>query len=450
MSTETRDLSELESVADLPGHAVLIARLEQALENAAGGRSEIALVAVNIDRFRVINHRFGHDAGDRFLVEVARRLQGCLRRQDALARCSDTVARIGADEFSVLLGGIARVGDALAVVERVRAALARPFAIDSEEISPSACFGIALPSRKGDRPEDLLRHSSIALNRAKEKGPDSHHVFEAGVDASEERRLRIENELREAAGRGQLELGWQPIVSLTTYAIVGIEAFLRWEHPLLGSVSPLEFLPVAEDSGLILPIGRWVMQEACSQGRHWLRRHPELDAFRISVNISGRELQHPEFHESVRQTLEDTRFEASRLDLEITEGLLMQPSLDLRRIENLGVRISIDDFGTGNLSFSYLARLPVSAVKIDGAVVSRLGQDEEASNIVGAMLATAKSFRLETIAESIETAEQLTILRGLGCTHGQGYYFTHPVPGEEIGPILEKGVLRPTPAPRGA
>jgi len=443
VTTETHELAALESVADLPGHAVLIERLGQALEGAGASVAEIAVVAVNIDRFRVINHRFGHDAGDRFLVEVARRLAACLRRQDAVIRSSDTVARIGADEFSVLLGGVTRISDVLAVVDRVRAALARPFALGGDEISPTACFGIALRGRKGDRPEDLLRHASIALNRAKEKGPDSHHVFEAGVDASEERRLRIENELREAAGRGQLDLNWQPIVSLDDGAIHGLEAFLRWEHPMLGALSPLEFLPIAEDSGLILPIGRWVLREACSQGRHWCMRYPNLRKFRIAINVSARELQHPEFHRSIQQALDDTGFEAEDLDLEITEGLLMRPSLDLRRLQNLGVRLSIDDFGTGNLSFSYLARLPVSAVKIDGAVVARLGQDEDASTIAGAMLATAKSFHLEAIAEGIETADQLAILRELGCSHGQGYYFTHPLPGDEIGPLLEKGMMRP-------
>jgi len=440
---QTHELAMLESVADLPGHAVLIERLGSALELAGANQAEVAVLAVNIDRFRVINHRFGHEAGDAFLVEVARRLAGCLRRQDALTRAQDTVARIGADEFSVLLGGITRISDVLAVVDRVRESLGRPFRIGGDEVSPSACYGIALRGRRGDRPEDLLRHASIALNRAKEKGPDSHHVFEAGVDASEERRLRIENELREAAGRGQLDLNWQPIISLSDGAIHGLEAFLRWEHPLLGSLSPLEFLPIAEESGLILPIGRWVLREACSQGRHWRMRHPELERFRIAINVSARELQHPEFHQSIQQALDDTGFDAEDLDLEITEGLLMRPSLDLRRIQNLGVRLSIDDFGTGNLSFSYLARLPVSAVKIDGAVVSRLGQDEDASTIVGAMLATARSFNLEAIAEGIETAEQHAILHELGCTHGQGYYFTPPLPGERLGPLLEDGSIQP-------
>lgn len=436
---EPPTVTPTDSVEDLPGHVLLSARLSQVLHNAGGPQGDVAVVSVNIDRFRVVNHRFGLDAGDRILVEIARRISGCLRRQDTVARPKDTVARIGADEFSVLLTGISSTEDVLTVVDRVRDAFARPLSVGGEEISVSACYGIAFRGRKGERPEAMLRQASIALHRAKKKGPDSHHIFEAGVDASEERRLRVENELREALSREQLELAWQPVVSLTTGRIESVEALLRWEHPELGPLAPLEFLSVAEESGLILSIGRWVLKQACNRARHWSELDRTEERVRVSVNVSARELQHQAFHRWVQEALEEADLPPECLELEISEGLLMRPSLDLRRLRALGVRLSIDDFGTGNLSFAYLAKLPVSAVKIDGAVVSGLGRDPEASTVAGAMLATARSFQLATIAEGVETAEQVAILKGLGCSHGQGYLFTQPLSSSETEALLRGG-----------
>ena len=402
------------------------------------------MISLNIDRFRVINHRFGLEAGDRLLVEVARRISGCLRRQDTVARSEDIVARIGADEFSVLLGGVSNVEDTLTVIDRIRDALATPFRVSGEDVSITACFGVTLRGRKGDHPQELLRHASIALSRAKERGPDSHHVFSAGVDSSEEQRLQLENELREAVGRGQLKLYWQPIVSLDDGAVASLEALLRWEHPERGLLSTMEFITVAEESGLILSIGRWVLREACRQAQLWRIQFSAQtpSPFGVVVNISERELCHPTFYESVRSILAETGLDPAGLELDISEGLLTRSRFDLRRLRSLGVKLSIDDFGTGNLSFEYLASLPVTAVKIDGAVVTRLGRDPEAATIVSAMLATAKSFQLMTIAEAIETAEQLTILKGLGCTHGQGYFFAHPLPADEMESMLEHDGLR--------
>ena len=424
------------TVADLPDHVLLRTRIEQVLEAAGGARGDVAVIAINLDRFKVINHRFGLDAGDRVLVEVASRIQGCLR-QNATARAKDLVARIGADEFALALSGVTRVDDTLAVIDRIRASLARPFVIGNEEIAITACFGVTLRGQKGDRPQDLLKHASIALSRAKERGPDSTHVFEAGVDTSEERRLRLESDLSQAAAKGQMELHWQPIVSLEEGRIRALEAFVRWNHPEEGMLSPIEFIVVAEESGLILPLGRWVLEEACRQVAEWRLLPTVSDRIGVSVNVSGRELAHPDFHESVAKILTETGLDAEDLELEIAEGLLMRAAIDLRRLQSLGVGLSIDDFGTGHLSFSYLARLSVNTVKIDGSVVSQLGADAEAATIVRAMLATAQSFGLGAVAEGIETTEQLSILRALGCPYGQGYLFGRPASSDDMRDLLE-------------
>lgn len=440
---DTTGAQTMDTVADLPDHGLLRTRLEQFLESAGGPRGDAAVISVNVDRFKVINHRFGLDVGDRVLVEVANRIQGCLRRSSA-SRAKDLVARIGADEFALALSGVSRVDDTLAVIDRIRGAMARPFVVDDQEIALTACYGVTLRGRQGDRPQELLKHASIALNRAKERGPDSTHVFEAGVDTSEEHRLRLESDLGQAAARGQLELFWQPIVSLEERRIAALEALVRWNHPEEGRLSPIEFIVVAEDSGLILPIGRWVLENACRQVAEWRLLPTVSDRIGVSVNVSGRELQHPEFHESVARILAETGLDPQGLELDIAEGLLMHSSIDLRRLQRLGVRLSIDDFGTGHLSFSYLARLSVDTVKIDGSVVSQLGSDAEAATIVRAMLATAQSFGLGAIAEGIETPEQLSILRALGCPYGQGYLFARPASSAEMQELLERHGLQIT------
>ncbi|MDH3734405.1 MAG: bifunctional diguanylate cyclase/phosphodiesterase [Gemmatimonadota bacterium] len=429
--------SAADAVANLPDHVPLMARLGEVLESPGGPRDNVAVISLNVDRFKVINHRFGLEAGDQLLVEVAQLISRCLRQEDTVARGSDIVSRIGADEFTIALSGVSSPEDALCVIARIRGALATPFRVDGEEVSITACYGIALHG-VGDRPQQLLQNSSIALSRAKERGPDSHHLFEAGVDASEKHRLRLEHELREAAARGQFELHWQPIVSLADGAIARLEALLRWNHPELGRLSPVEFILVAEESGLILSIGRWVLGEACRQAQRWQANPSVRGPIRIAVNVSERELQHPSYHESVQEILRETGLEADSLELEITEGMLMRPAVDLRRLKSLGVSLSIDDFGTGNLSFTHLARLPVSTVKIDGSVVAGLGEDPRASTIVRAMLATAASYELETIAEAVETTRQLDLLRELGCTYGQGYLFAKPLLSGEAGSMLER------------
>jgi len=307
------------------------------------------------------------------------------------------VARIGADEFSVVLGGVSTVEDVLVVIERIRGAFAKPLTVNANEVSVTACFGVAMSGATDDEPAELLRHASVALNRAKERGPDNQHVFRAGVDTWEEHRLRLENELREAVGRDQLLLHCQPIVSIESGAITGLEMFLRWEHPERGLLSPLEFLPIAESSGLILPIGRWVLGEACRETRRLQERFPDTP-LQVAVNISDREFHEPGFHESVRAVLARTGLQPASLMLEITESLLTRSVTDLERLKDLGVKLAIDDFGTGNLSFSYLTRLSVDAIKIDGSLVQKLGADSQASTVVKAMLAAAKSLELEAIA----------------------------------------------------
>lgn len=425
-----------DTLTDLPNRALLLDRLGHALARARRRDTGVAILCMNLDRFKVINHTFGHEAGDDLLVQVALRIGDCLRQEDTVTRSSGTLSRIGADEFTVVLGEISAVEDALGVVKRIERAFEKPFRVQGEDVSISMGIGAAYSPDGSGQPESLLRQAGIALRRAKATGLARHHVFDAGVDSLEARRLRLENDLREAVSRDELELLYQPIIDLGDGSITGFEALVRWNHPQLGLLSPMEFIPIAEESGLVLRIGRWVLRQACEDARRWNDELATEGSLTVAVNVSAEELRDPGLEEAVSMVLLETGLDARRLQIEVTESLFLRSIIGVRRLKHLDVKVVIDDFGTAYSSLNYLARFPVDAIKVDQTLVGAIGRDPEVRSVVGAMAAMAGTLDLDLVAEGIETRRQLETMRELGCTYGQGYYFRRPLRGGEIGDLL--------------
>ncbi len=421
----------------LPNRALLLDRVAHSLSwTRPDDDDPVALVLLDLDRFKVINESLGHAAGDALLEAVARRLETCLRP-------GDTVARFGGDEFAVLLDGLSEVGGAALIAERIQAALRVPFELDGREWFISARLGIAIGTVGATDPKELLRDAEVALQRAKGHATSSHAVYEPGMSVATAERLDLETDLRRAVERDELRLHYQPLVDLATGRIVGLEALVRWQHPTRGLVPPLDFIPLAEETGLIRPIGRWVLETACRQARSWQRALPRAAPFRLSVNLSARQFAEPELVGQVAAILAETGLEPASLELEITESVLMDESETgietLKALRALGVRLVLDDFGTGYSSLSYLKNLPLDTIKIDRSFVAELTGDGEDTPIVAAVIALAHGLGMEVVAEGIETAEQLAGLRLLGCDLGQGFFYARPLPPDELTALLAAG-----------
>ncbi|HZQ98024.1 MAG TPA: EAL domain-containing protein [Chloroflexota bacterium] len=413
----------------LPNRALFVDRLDHALVRAGRRHASVAVLFLDLDRFKVVNDSLGHDVGDNLLVAVAQRLRGCVRS-------GDTVARLGGDEFTVLLEDIAAAADAGQVAERIMAAMQAPFELAGHELCISASIGIAVSGGHGVRPDDLLRDADAALYRSKSRGKARYEVFDASMQARALERLRLENELRHGIDRGDLRVHYQPMVRLATGRIAAVEALVRWEHPERGFIPPGDFIPLAEESSLILPLSRWVLAEACRQASQWRGGGRDQPAIGVSVNLSLRQFQHPSLVDEVAAALHASGLEPRRLTLEITEGMMMEAaeaaSAILGDLKALGVRLAIDDFGTGYSSLGYLKRFPIDQLKIDRSFVAGLGRDPEDTAIVHAVVRLAHTLGLEVTAEGIETAAQLEALRATGCEHGQGYYFARPLPAGAV------------------
>ena len=422
----------------LPNRSLILDRLGLELVRARRGRHRLAALALNLDRFQLINDSFGHGAGDQLLIEVAARITACLRREDSVARSSRSVARLGADEYTIVLGRLANTDDAVLVVGRILETLREPFKLDEQEVSITAGIGIAMSDDARESPEALLRQAEIAMRRAKAKGLGQHHVFTTGDDTLEVRRLRLENDLRHAVERGELELLYQPIVHLETGRVAALESLVRWNHPELGLLSPIEFIPIAEESGQIPTIGRWVIEEACRRGHRWHQVFSDHRRLVMAVNVSAQQLEEPAFHETVSEILRETALNPACLALEITESVLVRAPIALHSLKSLGLRLSIDDFGTGYSSLSYLSRLPVDAVKIDRSFITDFEKNPQANAVVHGVLAIAKSLKLGVTAEGIDTAAKLGRLRELGCPYGQGYFFAKPLRREKVEVLLKE------------
>jgi diguanylate cyclase (GGDEF)-like protein len=422
----------------LPNRSMLLDRLENALARTKRNGKQIAIIFCDLDNFKVVNDTFGHEAGDQLLVNVAERLQSTLRP-------GDTSARIGGDEFVVLLEDLDRIDDAESVAARIIEQMALPFLLEGHELFVSASIGAKLSTSSLDRPDDLLRDADIAMYRAKANGKARYEVFDGTTDQVDPDRLELEGDLRGAIERDELRVYYQPIWELATRRMIGVEALLRWEHPQRGLLSPATFVPLAEQIGLILPIGRWVIDQACRDARSWHTRYPSPSPLRMSVNLSTRIFERPELIDDIGQTLRDTGIDPAYLNLEITETVMMRQVertyTELHRLKDLGVKLSVDDFGTGYASLAYLRRFPIDTVKIDRVFVDELGRDPEVTAIVEATITLAGTLNLEVIAEGIETADQLAHLQALGCSYGQGYHFAHPVRANVIEALLAEGVV---------
>jgi diguanylate cyclase (GGDEF)-like protein/PAS domain S-box-containing protein len=420
-----------DSLTDVPNRTLLSDRLDQALMRADRTGSSVAVIFIDLDRFKHINDSLGHAVGDELLRSVARRLLSCVRS-------SDTVSRQGGDEFLVLLSDIVQAHDAALCAEKIIAALDAPHRIAEHDLRITASIGIATYPGDAADAEKLLRNADFAMYQAKYTGRNNYQFFKPEMNANAIERQSVETDLRQAVARREFELNYQPKVSLETGAVVGVEALIRWYRPQYGVMLPARFIPIAEESGLILPIGRWVLETACRQARHW---HDEgLLPISVAVNVSAVELRAKDFLTNVRQTLEQYRLEPRFLELELTETFMMQDwkttAEILRALKALGVKIALDDFGTGYSSLSYMKRFPIDALKIDQSFIRDMTTDSDDASIVSAVIEMGRSLNMRVIAEGIQTRDQLKFLRDRRCPEGQGFYFGSPASAGELTELL--------------
>jgi diguanylate cyclase (GGDEF)-like protein/PAS domain S-box-containing protein len=417
----------------LANRALLLDRLERALDSSGWSTRSVAIVFLDLDNFKVVNDSLGHEQGDGLLIEVATRLEGCLRP-------GDTAARLGGDEFTLLLED-ATQADAVVVAERVVRSLSDPIQVAGRSVVVSGSLGLALSSPGGrDRPAALLRKADLAMYQAKAGGKARWAVFDPSMEARALERLELETDLRHALARGQFRLVYQPIVSLGDRRVVEAEALLRWQHPTRGLVSPAQFIPLAEETGLIESLGQWVLEQACQQVHVWQQTHLSEPPLVMSINLSARQLQQPRLVELVDRIMRDAGVDPHTIKLEITESAIMQDpaaaSRTLQGLRDLGVHLAIDDFGTGYSSLTYLKRFPVDTLKIDRAFVDGLGRDEHDTAIVRSVIELARALGLTVTAEGIETPLQQMCLERLRCDRGQGYLFARPLPAEDMADLL--------------
>ncbi len=431
---ELNRLAFHDPLTNLPNRQLFQERLEHALVRAARNERPIAVLFVDLDNFKLINDSLGHPEGDRLLREVASRLNAWVLATGS----GGTVARFGGDEFTVLVEGMA-VHATGSLAEQLAEVLRTPVVLQAREVFISASIGVALSSRESSA-DELLQNADVAMYRAKTSGKAGYAVFTSSMNADALNRLEVETDLRRALAGGELRLNYQPIVTLETGEVQAVEALLRWQHPRRGLVSPAEFIPVAEETGLIVPIGQWVLEQACQQARIWDRDLSERAPLGISVNLSARQFQHPELVADIRAAVARAALPPHRLTLEITESAVMQDAdaavATLLALKSLGVHVAIDDFGTGYSSLSYLKQFPIDTLKIDRSFVHELGHDDQNDAIVRAVVALARALKLSVTAEGIETATELAQLRTLGCDLGQGYLFARPMTAENLTLLL--------------
>jgi diguanylate cyclase (GGDEF)-like protein/PAS domain S-box-containing protein len=425
-----------DSLTELPNRALFNDRLRHALRRASR-RSEyvFAVLFLDLDRFKVINDSLGHFAGDRLLVMIARRLELSLRP-------GDSVARLGGDEFAILLDDIRDASDAVKVAERVQAELAAPFNLGGQELFVSSSIGIATSLSGYQRPEDVLRDADTAMYRAKGSGRARHALFDTAMHAHAVAQLEIERDLRRAVERHEMRVHYQPIVSLTSGRISGFEALVRWTHPERGPISPAQFIPIAEETGLIVPLGRWVLRQACMELAAWQRRLGNPRPCTMSVNLSSKQLNQPDLAYQIAQILVETGIAGEDLQLEITESAILEhpdaAKTILLKLKELGLRLSIDDFGTGYSSLAYLQRFPIDSLKIDRSFVQHVGSgtENDDARIARTIVMIGRNLGKSVVAEGIETDSQLALMRSVECDHAQGFLFSKAVDGDRALALL--------------
>ncbi len=416
-------MAQHDVLTGLPNRALLSLRLSQALAAATPGRAQVGMLCIDLDRFKPVNDMLGHQSGDLQLTQVAQRLRAC-------ARAGDTVARLGGDEFAIALPAVAGMDVAQAIARRVVTTLSQPFDVNGAQVSIGASVGVALSGGEDITAERLLRDADTALYVAKDSGRGRECVFDAAMGQRVSDRRQLEQDLREAVAGQQLELFYQPVVDCRTEVVLGYEALVRWNHPTRGRVPPADFIPLAEETGTIIELGRWVMETACAQAASWpLPR-------RIAVNLSPAQFQQPDVVEMVVEILQRTGLPPARLEVEVTEGVLIADADAALRIfrglRAAGVKIALDDFGSGYSSMTYLRQFPFDKIKIDRAFIHGLETDQEAQAIVGAILALASGLHMQVTAEGVETESQLEELRARGCGQVQGYLLGLPVPAASL------------------
>ena len=419
-----------DALTGLPNRLLFMKSLRNVIEQAQQHQDYIfALLFLDIDRFKLVNDSLGHAIGDQLLVAIATRIKACLRPEDVMAR-------LGGDEFTILLKNVKNINNATQVAERIQQELLLPFNLSGHEVFSSVSIGIALSHARYKQPEDLLRDADTTMYRAKALGKARSEVFDPSMHNQAMARLQLEIDLRRALERQELQVYYQPIVSLKSGVITGFEALARWRHPTRGFVSPAEFIPIAEETGLILPLGWWVLRQSCHQMRIWQEQLQLHSPLTICVNISGKQFTQPHLVEKIEQILQETGLDARSLKLEITESLLLDNAeaavTILNQLKALGIQLAIDDFGTGYSSLSYLHRLPIDTLKIDRSFVHNVDCDPEKIEIIRTIVALAWNLGMSVVAEGVETKKQMYQLQAFRCDYGQGYFFSRPVDAEAV------------------
>jgi diguanylate cyclase (GGDEF)-like protein/PAS domain S-box-containing protein len=431
MSQKMSHLAQYDYLTDLPNRLLLNDRLAQAICAAHRLQQHLAVLFVDVDRFKHVNDSLGHLIGDKLLSSIAQRLVDSVRN-------SDTISRQGGDEFVILLSSVAHAADAAFSAQKLLTVAGMPHRVEEHDLQVTISVGISIYPDDGTDAETLVRNADIAMLNAKDNGRNNYQFFRPAMNEHALERQSIEGSLRHALDRGEFVLHYQPKLDLATETLTGAEALIRWRQPERGTVFPVDFIPIAEQCGYIVPIGRWVLREACRQRRNWLDAH--LAAIPIAINISSVELRSNNFVEHVRAILQETELEPRYLEFELTETAFMQDSQStiavLRALKDMGIQLTLDDFGTGYSSLSYLKRFPINALKIDKSFVRGVCTDSDDSKLVSAVINLGRSFHLQVIAEGVETRDQFIALQARNCGEGQGYYFQKPIAADEFAKLL--------------
>jgi diguanylate cyclase (GGDEF)-like protein/PAS domain S-box-containing protein len=425
-----------DALTGLPNRTLISDRMSIAVERAKKSSDyKFAILFIDLDRFKIVNDTMGHEMGDKLLINLSNRLKECIRP-------IDTVARLGGDEFAVLLDGITNQELAIEITTRIQESLSKPFDLDGQEFFTSASIGISFSSVGYERPEDILRDADTAMYRAKANGKARHEVFDLSMHTRAVEALKLENDLRQSIEKGELQPHFQPIVSLPSGTITGFEALARWEHPERGLISPVDFIPLAEETGLIVPLGMKILKDACQQLRRWQVMFNTPAPLTMSVNLSAKQFAQKDLVEEIRKVIRDAQIEADCIRLEITENIVMENAVSaietLKQLKSIGVQLSIDDFGTGYSSLSYLHRFPFDILKIDRSFVSRMSTDKDSRSIVETITTLAYKLGKSTVAEGVETEAHKAMLSEFLCDYGQGYLFSKPLNSNDAEEYLRK------------
>jgi predicted signal transduction protein with EAL and GGDEF domain len=459
LSQSQEQLSHLayhHSLTQLANRALFMDHLTQCVNRTKRHQNyKFAVVLIDVDHFKTVNDTVGHSGGDQLIVQIAERLNGSIRRYDIVPQPTeptgpvrlagnDILARLGGDTFAILLDDIRDASDGVRVAERIQQNLVAPFSIDRRQLQITVSIGIAVSATNYSVAEDVWRDADTAMYGARAGGDSRYQMCDLTMHAAAVSRLKLESDLRQAVTRGELLIHYQPIVSLRNGCLVGFEALVRWQRPGFGLVPPLEFIPVAEETGLIVPIGSWVLREACSQMRGWQLLFPSEPALTIAVNFSAKQFIQPNLVEQVKQVLGETHLDPGSLKIEFTESVAMQDAERTTRIltelKALGLGTSIDDFGTGYSSLSYLIRLPLDILKLDRSFVSRMDKNKESRQIVHTIISLADNLGMDVVAEGVETVEQADELKSLGCRYAQGYFFSKPINKGSVEALLNSAM----------